>query len=152
VSPWKVILATMIIFGCGVVTGGLVVKVRTAHPRTARTDGSHTSSVRNATTAPGAPPWQLQRKDFLDKMDRQLDLSSDQRQRIDRVMHESLERTRPLWQQIAPQMRDEMRRVREEIRKELTPEQQKKFNDLIKPHPKAKPDGTNAAPRVTATN
>ncbi|MGZ5545342.1 MAG: Spy/CpxP family protein refolding chaperone [Limisphaerales bacterium] len=152
-SPWKVILATMIIFGCGVVTGGLVVRVKTAHPRVARVDqfGHPVSGAKNAVAAPGAPPWQLQRKEFLDKMDRQLDLTPEQRQKIDKVMHDSLDRTRPLWQQIAPQMRDEMRRVREEIRKELTPEQQKKFNDLLKPHPNRK-DGTNAPPRVTATN
>src|SRR4051794_35014862 len=127
----------MIIFGCGVVTGGLVVRVKTAHPRAgARADHGTTAARNNPITTPGAPPWQLQRKDFLDKMDRQLDLTPEQRQNIDKVMHDSLDRTRPLWQQIAPQMRDEMRRVREEIRKELTPEQQKKFNDLIKPNKK----------------
>lgn len=151
-SPWKVILATMIIFGCGVVTGGLVVRVKTAHPRAARVDHSVVGAKNASAPAPGAPPWQLQRKDFLDKMDRQLDLTPEQRQNIDRVMHDSLDRTRPLWQQIAPQMRDEMRRVREEIRKELTSEQQKKFNDLLKTGKKPKPDGTNAAPHVTATN
>jgi Spy/CpxP family protein refolding chaperone len=152
VSPWKVILATMIIFGCGVVTGGLVVKVRTAHPRTVKQDSRGPNAARNASVAtPGAPPWQLQRKEFLDKMDRELNLGPDQRQRIDKVMHDSLDRTRPLWQQIAPQMRDELRRVREDIRKELTPDQQKKFNELQKAHPR-KPDGTNAAPHITATN
>ena len=151
-SPWKVILATMIIFGCGVVTGGLVVKVRTAHPRTTRVDHQSTANRNASTTAPGAPPWQLQRKEFLDKMDRQLDLTPEQRQKIDKVMHDSLDRTRPLWQQISPQMRDEMRRVREEIRQQLTPEQQKKFNELLKPHQLRKLDGTNAPARVTATN
>jgi Spy/CpxP family protein refolding chaperone len=152
VSPWKVILATMIIFGCGVVTGGLVVKVRTAHLRTAKVEPRNPGS-RNAAAlnTPGAPPWQLQRKEFLDKMDHQLDLTADQRQRIEKVMHDSLDRTRPLWQQIAPQMRDEMRRVREGIRNELTSDQQKKFNDLLKPHPR-KLDGTNTATRITSTN
>ena len=151
-SPWKVILATMIIFGCGVVTGGLLVKVRIAHPRAIKLESRTPSPNRNAAVAtPGAPPWQLQRKEFLDKMDRQLELTPDQRQRIDKVMHDSLDRTRPLWQQIAPQMRDEMRRVREDIRNELTPEQQKKFNDLLKAHPR-KPDGTNAPVHVTVTN
>lgn len=152
-SPWKVILATMIIFGCGVVTGGLVVKVRTAHLRTVRVDGTGRAvATRNASTTPGAPPWQLQRKEFLDKMDKQLELTPEQRQKIDKVMHDSLDRTRTLWQQIAPQMRDEMKRVREEIRKELTPEQQKKFNELLKPRQPHKPDGTNAPARITATN
>ena len=84
-------------------------------------------------------------------MDRQLDLTPEQVQHIDKVMHDSLDRTRPLWQQIAPQMRDEMKRVREDIRKELTPEQQKKFAELLKAHPR-KTDGTNAPPHVAATN
>jgi hypothetical protein len=48
-------------------------------------------------------------------------------------------------------MRDELRKVREGIRNELTPEQQKKFNDLLKAHPR-KPDGTNAPTHVAATN
>lgn len=146
----------MIIFGCGVVTGGLVVKVRTTtKTRTVRVDqnGRPIKPDRTASaTTPGVPPWQLQRKEFLDKMDKQLDLTPEQRQKIDKVMHDSLDRTRPLWQQIAPQMRDEMKRVREEIRQQLTPEQQKKFNDLLKPRQLRRPDGTNAPTRITATN
>jgi Spy/CpxP family protein refolding chaperone len=146
----------MIIFGCGVVTGGLVVKVRTVtKTRTVRVDqnGRPVKADRNASAAnPGVPPWQLQRKEFLDKMDRQLDLTPEQRLKIEKVMHGSLDRTRPLWNQIAPQMRDEMKRVREEIRQQLTPEQQKKFNDLLKPRQPRKLDGTNAPSRITATN
>lgn len=151
-SPWKVILATMIIFGCGVVTGGLVVKVRNA-PRTtaARFDASRQPG-RNVALNNPSPPWQIQRQEFLRKMDKQLDLTPEQRQRIDKIMHQSQERTRPLWQQIAPQMGEELHRVREEIRKELTPEQQKRYNELLKARPNRKPDGTNAPPRVTATN
>jgi Spy/CpxP family protein refolding chaperone len=152
VSPWKVILATMIIFGCGVVTGGLVVKVRNS-PRAAvaRVDGSHQSG-RNISLNNPAPPWQIQRNEFLRKMDKQLDLTPEQRQRIEKIMHQSQERTRPLWQQIAPQMGEELHRVREEIRKELSPEQQKKFAELLKNRPARKTDGTNAAPKITATN
>lgn len=149
-SPWKVILATMIIFGCGVVTGGLVVKVRNT-PRAARIEQGLHQPGRNVALNNPAPPWQIQRNEFLRRMDKQIELTPDQRQRIEKIMHQSQERTRPLWQQIAPQMGEELRRVREEIRNELTPEQQKKFNDLLKARPNRK-DGTNAPTRVTATN
>ena len=47
-------------------------------------------------------------------------------------MKASQERTQPLWKQIAPQMNDELRNVREEIRNVLTPEQRKKFVELLK--------------------
>src|SRR5262249_10885308 len=101
--------------------------------------------------APAPPFSQLQRVEFLRRMEKQLDLSPDQTQRIERVMRKSQDRTRPIYEQIAPQMRQELHRVREEIRAELTPEQLRKFNDLLKAHPR-NPNSTNGPARVTATN
>ena len=78
-------------------------------------------------------------------MQKQLDLTPGQREEIARIMRASQERSRPLWEQIAPQMRSEVRRVRGEIREVLTPDQQKKFDELLKARPR-KQDGAGGPP------
>ena len=127
-SFWKVILATMVIFGCGVLTGAFVTGQRPAETT------APPSLERPAQTQkpPAGPTWQLQRVEFLHRIEKNLELTAEQRARIEKIMRESQDRTKPLWDQIAPQMREELRRVREEIRAELTPEQQKKFESLLK--------------------
>jgi Spy/CpxP family protein refolding chaperone len=132
VSPWKVILATMVIFACGVITGAMLT--RTMVPRTEPA----ALAVLPAPTRASAPPMlQMQRANFLKVMDKQLDLSAEQREQIGKIMKASQERTQPLWNQIAPQMNAELKNVREEIRGVLTPEQRKKFVELLKRNRKA---------------
>ena len=133
-SPWKVILATMVIFVCGVITGAMLT--RTMEPR--MEPAQATLAALPAPARPFAPPMlQLQRANFLKVMDKQLDLSAGQREEISRIMKASQERTQPLWNQIGPQMSDELKTVREEIRAVLTPEQRKKFVELLKRSRKA---------------
>ena len=130
-SPWKVILATMVIFACGVITGAMLTW--TMLPRT-----EPALAVLPAPARTAAPPiLQLQRAAFFKAMDKQLDLSSAQREQIGKIMKASQERTQPLWDQIAPQMSEELKNVREEIRALLTPEQRKKFAELLKHNRKA---------------
>lgn len=118
-SPWKVILATMVIFACGVITGAMVTRTETnkatVHPVA-------------ATNVPGRGAV-LQMQKVLDN---QLDLSAEQRDKIDKIMKDSRARTEPLWEKIAPQMNDEVKSVRADIRKVLTGEQWEKFGDLMK--------------------
>ncbi|MGD0815535.1 MAG: hypothetical protein ABSA83_18205 [Verrucomicrobiota bacterium] len=138
-SPWKVILATMVIFGCGVITGALLMKtelpVASAQPDMAQ----HPSTFSN--TPP--PLTQFQRPEFLRRMQKQLDLTAGQRDEIAKIMKASQERNRPYWDEIAPHMREEVKKVREEIRQMLTPEQQTKFDEMLKPKPR-KQEGAGA--------
>ena len=103
------------------------------------------------------PLTQLQRPEFLRRMQKQLDLTASQRDEIAKIMKESQERSRPLWKKIAPQLREEVKRVREEINKVLTPDQQKKFNELLKARPR-KSDGAASVkelrtlPRIRRAN
>jgi len=143
VSPWKVILATMVIFACGVVTGGLLMK--TELPQ-AGISQALTPRPGNSTNLP-PPLGQFQRPELLRRMERQLDLTSSQRDDITKIMRSSQERTRPLWDQISPQLKQEMKDVRLEIRNVLTPEQQKKFDELLKARPR-KGDAAGAAART----
>jgi Spy/CpxP family protein refolding chaperone len=156
VSPWKVILATMVIFVCGIITGAMVTRV--AETKTEPALVVATMSASNATPAsvrpmPAAPVFQLQRGAFLKTMEKQLDLSAEQREQIGKIMKASQERTQPLWNQIAPEMTDELKHVREDIRGVLTPEQRKKFVELLKHNRKAEaaPSGNGRSSRSSET-
>ncbi|MEO8427170.1 MAG: hypothetical protein ABI651_08670 [Verrucomicrobiota bacterium] len=112
-KPWKVILATLVIFVAGMVTGGLGMKQLQPEP-----------------TATKAPP-SLQRFEVLRRMEKRLDLTPSQQERIGQIVRESQERTKKAWEQVRPVIRDEFQRVLDRIREELTTEQRKKFEKLL---------------------
>lgn len=123
----------MVIFGCGVITGAMVVKsALPAHPPAAQQQEL-------------APNLGLT-TNFLRRVQKQLDLTPDESEAIGKIIKQSQERTRPIWEQIAPQMRDERKRVREEIRAVLTPEQQRRWDKLIKARPRKLPPGAPPPP------
>jgi hypothetical protein len=124
VSPWKVILATLVIFCSGLAVGALIVKKKSRPAPVAH------STQRGHTNAPSA--WNLLQKELVRKMDRELDLSAEQRVRIEKILKESQERTKQIRERIAPEMREELKDVREQIRTELDPEQQEKFEKAMK--------------------
>jgi Spy/CpxP family protein refolding chaperone len=123
VNSWKVILATMVIFGTGVVTGGLLVHYSEGvqAPRPPRVPGMK---------GPGQlPNAGLVRLDFLRRAGRDLQLTPEQRERLDKIIKESQERTRKV---MSPYLREELQRTRAEFREVLTPEQRPKFDELLK--------------------
>jgi hypothetical protein len=117
VSPWKVILATLVIFVAGLVTGAVGAKRLLKPPR----------------PLPPEPmqPWML-REQFRAELDRRLRLTPEQNARIERVMHEGQERVKEIWSLVGPEMQTELRAVREEIRRELTPEQRRRFDEMMR--------------------
>ena len=127
-KPWKVILAAVVIFGCGALTGAMIFRAG----RPAAVVAPAPSVVAVNTKSPAPPGWQLQRLQFFKRMEKQLDLAAEQREQIDKIMKESQERVRPLWDQIGPQMGEELKRVREEVSQVLTPPQRKKMNELMR--------------------
>ena len=74
-------------------------------------------------------PW-FARREFLDRMDQQLNLSREQYDRIAAILQQSQERTRMIMRRVNPDIQEELRHVRRDIRAELTPEQTKKFEEL----------------------
>jgi Spy/CpxP family protein refolding chaperone len=131
VSPWKVILATMVIFACGVFTGVFVTRVEPAAAAVSPAPQPLLVST-NKMKLPAFAQLQPQRPEFLKRLDRQLSLTPEQHDQMVKIMKASQDRTAPLWEKIAPQMSDELKRVREEIRQVLTPEQRKKWAELNK--------------------
>jgi hypothetical protein len=127
-NTWKVILATIVIFIAGLVTGALVVW---HSGRLFSTPSQH---------PPGAPrpgpvvsPGGL-RLDFLRRVERDLNLTAAQHEQIDKLLKESQERSRKIMEPVAPQIHEELEHTREEFRNVLTPEQRVKFDELLK-HP-----------------
>ncbi len=130
-NAWKVILATMVIFAAGVVTGGML-SWKLQHAYLAQRQ--HALAERR----PQPPSPGGARLEFLRRAQRELNLTPDQRERVDAVLKESQERNRKLMEPVAPQLRLELQRTKEEFRQILTPEQQVRFDELLKKqqHPK----------------
>ena len=134
-NAWKVILATVIIFAAGAFTGAILAR-HGSHPR----------------TGPGGI-----RLEFLRRMERDLNLTAEQRERVDKILKESQEQTRRIMEPVAPALHAEIQRTKEAFRQALTPEQQTRFDELLKHssrgrethHPGGPPDAsalTNALP------
>jgi len=123
VNSWKVILATMVIFGAGVVTGGLLVGhlERSSAPRHPTGPGTPRSGQM---LSPGG-----MRVDLLRRVVRDLDLTPEQKDRVDKILKESQERTRKI---MAPYLREELQRTTAEFREALSPEQRIRFDALLK--------------------
>jgi Spy/CpxP family protein refolding chaperone len=158
---WKVILATVVIFGAGVLTGGLLVNyVDNQHRDHARSlferGNPHPQMEGKGQPHPGdlsrprSP--EMWRKDFLGHLDEALKLTPEQRAAISKIIAEGQERNREIWTNVVPKMRQEMEQVHQRIRAELTPEQQKEFEALVRqftPHGPARVKSPSTPPPVT---
>ncbi len=140
-NTWKVILATMVIFGTGVVTGGLLV--RHAERGWGRRPQRATGMNRPAQlTAAGA-----MRIEFLRRMQRELDLTPDQREPIDKILKEGQERMKMIMETVEPRRREEFKKTLAEFRAVLTPEQRQRFDVLFKQQQQRARDQRKAVPQ-----
>ncbi len=122
-NSWKIILATIVIFAAGVLTGGILSR-RLQQANLIRRPSQH------RVAQPASPSgWRFE---FLRRAQRELDLSPEQRHQVDEILKASQERTRAIMEPVSPQIRAEMQRTKDEFRALLTPEQQKRFDELLK--------------------
>jgi len=148
VNNWKVIFATVVIFGAGVITGGLLVNY-VQHPNQ-KSQRSKPAVPVAARAVPTNQPSQLAEtnklrppeilsKQFLQQLDESLHLKAGQREAIQKIINEGQNQIRKVVQD-----------SRLEIREVLTPEQRKQFDELVK-RPFRKPIyGTNATVNVSS--
>jgi Spy/CpxP family protein refolding chaperone len=142
-TTWKVILATLVIFGAGVVVGGLLVKHAKWSPfhvsslaqqpppnAPTRPDGSPRAS--NHVFNPSGPLMPGLRRDFLKNLDHEVQLTAEQRERIEKILAEGQECTKQLWDKVAPDVHKEWVRTKDRIRAELTDEQKQRFEEFMK--------------------
>ncbi|MCX7871800.1 MAG: hypothetical protein N2487_00785 [Verrucomicrobiae bacterium] len=125
-KAWKIILAAFVIFVAGAVTGAIIY-----------TQFIHKKE--SASRPPGSP--NIPRPDFAKWLGNKLQLTKEQEEKIEQILLDSHERLKPLRELIDPLMQDEVKRVKEEILKVLTPEQQQKYEDLFKWRPPRRPEG-----------
>ena len=119
---WKVILAALVLFLAGLVSGALAQQLYLAKTR------------RPAIAFPGGPPapWLRQRVEFMHRLGNRLSLTPEQRARIDALVLESQQRLRILWAPVEPEAKEELHRLRRRIAAELRPEQRAKFETLLR--------------------
>jgi hypothetical protein len=148
VSPWKPILAALVIFAAGVITGGLLVshadhvsqKGRRLAPREVNRPAANPGPVanpRDPQSRPPSAPFQNRvprviSDEFIRKLDTEMDLTSGQRTRVREIIAEGQARNKESWDRIAPELRREMIETQKRIREILTPEQRAKFEELMK--------------------
>lgn len=121
----------MVIFGTGVVTGGLLVHhaegARDRHP-------ARSGSVLRTSVSPGSL-----RIEFLRRMERELDLAPSQREPVDRILREGQDRMKKVMESIEPRRREEYKRTMDEFRQVLTPEQRQRLDRMIKQQQQQRP-------------
>jgi hypothetical protein len=129
----------MLIFGTGVVTGGLLVhhadRSRERHPQRA-------TPTRPTPTSPAG----LMRLDFLRRAQRELDLTPEQHESIERILKEGQERTKKIMETVEPRRREEFRKTMEEFRAVLTPEQRNRLDAIVKEQQQRAREQRKAAP------
>ncbi len=129
---WKVILATVLIFGSGVGTGHLLSHRNTPQPENLDGKFSPANSANPNSTnflPPAARPMMFRSHGYLDN---HLKLTTEQKEQLQKIRKASHDRVREYGKPFREQIMDEDLRMRKEIRSLLTPEQVRIFDGL--PH------------------
>lgn len=144
-NSWKVILATIVIFGAGVVTGGLLVNY-VDHGRPANHRPANPREPEEFVPAP-----EILKTNFIQRLDNSLHLTTDQRAQIEKIIADGQSQNQKLWKMVAPQFRPIMQDTRQKIRAVLTDEQKKEFEQLLH-RPRRAANFTNAPAILPDTN
>ena len=170
-NSWKIILAIVVIFGAGALTGGLLVNyAELPHPKDVQRppdEGNPPLQANNRDNDQPRPqdlprprPPEMLGKQFVQQLDKSLHLTREQRAAIAKIVAAGQERNREIWTNVAPQMHKMLQDVRQQIREQLTPEQRKQFEEMVKrfrppghrtqPPPNT-PPSTNEPPMMAPT-
>ena len=145
-NTWKIVFATLVIFIAGIITGAALV--RFAQGRGGRMNSRPQPEIHQPNNPghpenpnrrndpefgnqPGQQPGLLNRQ-FVLGLDRQLKLTPEQRDKVEKLMIEGQERIRQMRSKLEPEMRKEMHSVNEQIKTILTPEQREQFERIMK--------------------
>ncbi len=133
-TQWKVVLAALVIFASGVVTGGLTVRVSRQFNLRQAVAQRGPQNQRSA-PLPGnlVLRHEAQVRDLMRRMEDTLELRAEQRNRIQNVVADSQRRMQNIFQEMAPRTREEVRALHSRIRMELQPGQQREFDRLTRP-------------------
>jgi Spy/CpxP family protein refolding chaperone len=127
VNAWKPILAALVIFAAGVVTGGLTIQIRQPPPTPSPGGNAAIKKV-------PAMPREAQLRELSRRMQAELNLAPAQRDRIEAIVRDSQERMKTVRDEVGKKIGEEFRDMRQKIRGELTPDQRRKFAEIMKQH------------------
>lgn len=157
-NSWKIILATVVIFGAGVMTGGLLVShVDRSNRNNHRPPGFGEFRPPGGDREPGhgmgmefPRPRQpdMLNTNFVRRLDDALKLTADQRSAIAKIIAEGQDQNHSIWTNNAEQMRKVMQDVHRRLRESLLADQQKQFDELMRRPPRRPPNATNAPPAM----
>jgi len=160
--------AALLIFAAGVLTGSFTTTAFRAHrnPRPPRTQAiapatpgapasatapqpapapatlSGSPTNRRAERVLGKPPgWQ--RLEALRRLEDQIQLTPEQRDRIRGLIRESEQRIRSDWEPVVPRIQAELRELRKRIAAELEPSQRERFEALFERRERPDPTKTS---------
>lgn len=146
-NTWKAIFAALVIFGAGFVTGNVLNRMSEG------AKGPAVPSAPRVAAHPSQQPLsleQLRKVELMGRVQKDLDLTPEQHARIEKIIGDSQQRIRDLWDQVAPDIHDEYEDVQKKLCEELTPDQKKRFDELMKKqsHSHKPVPSTNAPPQA----
>jgi Spy/CpxP family protein refolding chaperone len=122
----RVILATLVIFATGALSGYFVARKSgavTQAPPAAK-------SVLASTNAPSG--WNKSREEMRASLQKELNATDEQMAKVDEILSQSRKRSREIWQTMRGSMESEIERVKEEIRGVLDAAQAAKYEEIMK--------------------
>ena len=151
----RIVLAALVIFAAGVLTGGvgagLAGRIVREHPRNNSASvlapvlaPSSTGGPSNRTTGALAKPPGNAQLEAMARWSQELNLNPAQRERIESVLREAQGRLRELWVPVAPRARNEIEAARRDIEALLSPDQRARWDEARRRRGVPKP-GASAA-------
>jgi hypothetical protein len=135
----------MVIFGAGVVTGGLLVQ---------HAGGSRVRRAveKGTEAAPNRPSAYDLRLDFLRRVRPELQLTPEQGDRIDKLLRESQADIADIRAWAEADVVEDLQWTKDEFRKVLTPDQRTRFDELLKRPPRTRGPYRAGTPTKGPTN
>jgi hypothetical protein len=155
VNTARIVLAALVIFAAGVLTGGvgagLAGRIVREHPRNNSAPVSvplaappSTGGPSNRTAGALAKPPGNAQLEAMARWSQELNLNPAQRERIESVLKDSQARLRELWVPVAPRARNEIEAARLEIEALLSPDQRARWDEARRRRGGAKPGASSA--------
>ena len=129
VNAWKPILAAVVIFAAGVVTGNFMVDRGESKPPRAfpREHGPRNAEHRPGSRMEGQLDWLMKR------IQRDLQLTDAQAVKVESAFKASREEVKTYWEEMRPRMRASTEKLKQTLRGDLTEEQIAKFEKYLRP-------------------
>jgi hypothetical protein len=152
---WKIALATIVMFGAGVTTGGLLVShVDRSNRNNHRPPGTefrppgleHEPGRGMGMEFPRPRQPDLLNTNFVKDLNEALKLTPEQQSSIEKIIADGQERNHQIWTNNAEQMRGVVQDARRRVRLLLNDDQQKKFEEVMNQGPRRPQGGTNGQP------